>query len=381
MRSADYPAHPSLRQSLTLPDADVGAASEISSELALAAWATYLGRNDLPLLLVRSTDRARKLLMAAFGIADREPVGVPVNTRRALSEAVKRSGGTPLFIEVDAALEFDPATPGLDEARLIWAEPVAGMPAPRPLPGRSLFIDYSFTLPSPLPPGPPPGEAIVWGLHLAVAEGDAGALIAFADHDLYHTAQSLLTNDDLPDLDRAMAQCQRLSGANGLAARQTLLFDEVRLGMEAGAGLPMALNPSGHWALPFGLAVRIPDEADVPTFISYVRNELVDLDWLPELQPIFYAAPQVTQDRARTRRSAEHLARWIVSPIGAEFVDDEITHAVLGILKAAEYTGVRWYTDPQRAQWYHDLLMEWYGPTHDAYRMAFTPEVAATALR
>jgi hypothetical protein len=30
-----------------------------------------------------------------------------------------------------------------------------------------------------------------------------------------------------------------------------------------------------------------------------------------------------------------------LSPIGPDYVDDEITHVVLGILKAAEYTCVR----------------------------------------
>jgi hypothetical protein len=67
----------------------------------------------------------------------------------------------------------------------------------------------------------------------------------------------------------------------------------------------------------------------------------------------------------------------VIPPLGSDFVDDEITHAVLGILKAAEYTGVRWYTDPGRARWYSDLLIGWYGPTHDAYHPAF--EITAEA--
>lgn len=307
--------------------------------------------------------------MTAFGIADGEPVGVPVNCRRVLSEAVKKSRATPRFIELDPDLEFVAETPALDAVRLAWAQPVAGMPPPRSLPKTPLFVDYGFTLPSPLPIGAsPPGEAIVWGLHLS--SGDDGALIAFRDHDLYASAVQLLGEDDLPDLNRALAQCERLSGVDGFAARQTRVLAEVRLGMEAGAGMPMAPT-DGPWAMPFGLAVRIPDEADVSTFISYVRNELVDLDWLPELQPMCYVAYQVTRDRELTKRSAENLARWIVSPVGVNFVDDEITHAVLGILKAAEYMGVRWYTDPERAAWYGNLMLEWYGPAHDAYRPSF----------
>jgi hypothetical protein len=353
---------------LALPDNAPASALDATLQDVLDAWVAYLGRDDLPLLVVKSADRARKLLMAAFGVADGESVGVPVNTRRALSEAVKKSKGTPRFIELDADLEFVRATPGLAGMALAWAQPVAGMPAARPWPGVPLFVDYGFTLPAPLPQATPPGDATIWGLHLS--GGDDGALIAFADRDLYHAAQRLLGEEGLPDLNRALAQCRRLSGEEGLAAKQRRLYDEVRLGMEAGAGLPIS-GSHRQWALPFGLAVRIPDEADVATFISYVRNELVDLDWLPELQPMFYVAYQLTRDPALTRRSAENLARWIVAPIGPDFTDDEVTHAVLGILKAAEYIGVRWYTDPERARWYEDLMRERYGPNHDAYRMAF----------
>src|SRR5688572_24101562 len=95
VRSADYPAHPTLDALLTLP---AGTALPDATEAqALAAWAEYLG-DDIPLLLVRNPDRARRLLMRAFGIEGKEPVGIPVNTRRTLSEAVKRSGGTPVFV-------------------------------------------------------------------------------------------------------------------------------------------------------------------------------------------------------------------------------------------------------------------------------------------
>ena len=132
VRSADYPAHPSFDKLLTLP-ADTPL-READATQALAAWSAYLGA-DVPLLLVRNPDRARKLLMRAFGISGKEPVGIPINTRRPLSEAVKRSGGTPLFVELDADLNFDPSTPGLELVRLVWAQPVAGMAPPPALPG------------------------------------------------------------------------------------------------------------------------------------------------------------------------------------------------------------------------------------------------------
>jgi hypothetical protein len=232
-----------------------------------------------------------------------------------------------------------------------------------------------LTLPAPLEDGGPglSGAATLWGLHLD--EEESGALIAFSDAALAERVQALLEPDDTPDCGMALAQCARLRGADGLAARQLRIERETRLGMEAGAGMPMGARAAG--ALPFGLPVRIPDEADVATFIAYVRNEQVELDWLPEVQPMFYVAFQVTRDMALTRRSAEHLARWVISPLGPDFGDDEVTQAVLGVLKAAEYTGVRWYTDPGRARWYSDLLIGWYGPTHDAYHPAFAITVPA----
>lgn len=372
VRSADYPAHPSLRQVLILPeDREI---PEATLGETLAAWREYFGFAG-PLVLVSTPDRARKLLMAALGVADKEPVAIPANTRRYLSEAVKRSGGKPLFVELDAGLEFVPESPGLEAARVLWAQPVGGMAPPAPLPGKVYLVDHGLTLPAPLSADGPglPGAATVFGLHLDDDEG--GALIAFSDADLAEKVVALMTPEDTPDAGRALAQARRVAGPDGLAARQLWLDAEVRLGMEAGAGLPMAQRADG--ALPHGLPVRVPEEADIATFISYVRNELVSLDWLPEVQPMFYVAYQVTQDPALTRRTAEHLARWVMPPIGPDFVDDEITHAVLGVLKAAEYTGVRWYTDPGRARWYGEMLVDWYGPEHDAYHPAFAITVPA----
>src|SRR4051812_48564975 len=108
VRSADYPAHRALRQALILPEDTV--VPEATPEVALAAWRDYLGFAG-PILLISRPDRARKLLMAALGVANKEPVAIPANTRRYLSEAVKRSGGKPLFVELDADLEFVLETP------------------------------------------------------------------------------------------------------------------------------------------------------------------------------------------------------------------------------------------------------------------------------
>jgi len=368
VRSADYPAHPPLSKLLTLP-ADAELADATLDDVD-AAWTDYLGWPG-PLLVVANPDRARRLLMEACGIRPGEPVGVPVNTRRFLSEAVKRAGGKPRFVELDADLGFAPETPGLDETRLVWAQPVGGMAPPEPPPGAAMFVDHGLTLPAPLagPAARLPGAATLWGLHLDEETEESGALIAFGDAALADRFAALLTEEDQPDPRRALAQARRLGGENGPAARQLAIEGQVRLGLEAGAGLPMA--PRADGALAYGVPVRIPDEADVATFISYVRNELVDLAWLPEVQPMFYVAFQATRNPALTRRSAEHLGRWVISPLGPDFVEDEVTHAVLGVLKAAEYTGVRWYTNPGRARWYGELMVEWYGPDHDAYHPAF----------
>lgn len=311
--------------------------------------------------------------MQALGLQPGEPVGIPANTRRPLSEAVKRSGGKPLFIELDRDLNFVPETPGLAGSRLTWAQPVGGMPPARALPGKTLLVDYGFSLPA-AQIDSRPGAATMWGLHIGTMVGRSpadGALISFNDEALYQATAALVEPEDLPDLNLALAQCHRLSGPQGIAARQLAVYRAASEGLDLAAGLPV-MPGTGEHALPFGLAIRIPDEADVATFISYVRNENVDLYWLPEVQPMFYVSYQVTGDPALTQQTAHNLSRWIFSPLGPDFVDDEVTHAVLGPVKAAEYTGVRWYTDPQRARWYNDLLLEWYGPEHDAYHCTFT---------
>ncbi len=119
------------------------------------------------------------------------------------------------------------------------------------------------------------------------------------------------------------------------------------------------------------MAIRVPEESDLPTFLAYGRNELVPVWWLPELQPVFYVSYQVSRDLELTRRTADHLSRWLMSPLGPDFLEEEIVHAVLVMVKPADYTGVRWYTDPERAHWYNELMLEWYGPAHDAYRKTF----------
>jgi hypothetical protein len=58
-------------------------------------------------------------------------------------------------------------------------------------------------------------------------------------------------------------------------------------------------------------------------------------------------------------------------PCGPDYTDEEVTHAVLGPVKVAEYLGLRWWTDPQYAAAYAREMIRRYGPDHDAYRPAF----------
>jgi hypothetical protein len=52
--------------------------------------------------------------------------------------------------------------------------------------------------------------------------------------------------------------------------------------------------------------------------------------------------------------------------------DEEIRHAVLGVVKAAAYHGVRWQNEPAHAAEYAAMLDELYGPGHDGYQPVFS---------
>jgi hypothetical protein len=58
-------------------------------------------------------------------------------------------------------------------------------------------------------------------------------------------------------------------------------------------------------------------------------------------------------------------------PAGPDDDEPALAQAVLGVVKAAEYLGVRWRTRPARAAAYAALLTSAYSPDHDAYWPAF----------
>ena len=215
----------------------------------------------------------------------------------------------------------------------------------------------------------------MWGLHLSDDPDEAGALLAF-DHagaGTHHAAVAAgLGPDDRPDPARALAQCRRLSGERdrpGLAARQLAALAATERGLREAAGLSVLPTDTGE-ALAQYVALRIPDESDVSTFYAYVRGENTPVRWLPEVRPLHHGALR-SRGHAACAATAARLARWLLVPVGPEYTELEIEHAVLGVVKASEYLGVRWRTDPARAAAYAVMLAEWYGPDHDAYRPVF----------
>ena len=126
------------------------------------------------------------------------------------------------------------------------------------------------------------------------------------------------------------------------------------------------------------MAVQIPPECDVATFYAYVEQENTPVRWLPQIQPLHYAA--LRADGAPDHRAtAANLARWLYVPVGPDYTFEEIKHGVLGIVKAAEYLGVRWRSNPVHAAEYAALMDQTYGAGHDAYRPLFALDGAVVA--
>jgi hypothetical protein len=349
---------------LTLP-ADWPRSEAVASD-AHAAWSRLLGNQ--PVALVQSVRRARELLLRAAGVQPGEPVGVPANATRGLVEAIKRHGARPLFLDVGPDLCMRANHDRLAAVRIAWSEPPGGLQTSTDLPGVTAWIDHADTLPSLVSPR---GSVTLWGLHLSSDPSQSGALVTFGGSELKRSFDALLAPNDLPDVPGALAQCRRLGGdalQQGLAHWQEEVVHETRRGLDDAAGLPLLEGHSA--ALPHHLAVRIPDESDPSTFYAYVRGENTPVRWLPEVRPLHHAALQPDND-AHPLSTAANLARWLLIPVGPDYTREEIVHAVLGVVKAAEYLGVRWRTAPARAAEYARLLDEMYGPDHDAYRPVF----------
>lgn len=350
VRGADYNAHPPLDNLLNLPS-DTALNADVTLETAEVVWSERLG--GAMVVLVRDAYRARRLLHRAVGIQPGEWVGIPANASHDLAESVKHHKALPRFLDFDAHLQLVGG-----DTRFTWTQVVRGLWQPQ----NATWLDLADTLPL---PGVAQRPAVtLYGLHLADADRP-GALLVFTDIALYEAVRTLRQPQDTPDAAQALAQCERLPG---LAERQCANVVEVGRGLREAAGLVIH-EPNGL-ALATGVAVQIPPESDVATFYAYVEQENTPVRWLPQIQPVHYAA--LRADGAPDhRRTAANLARWLYVPVGPDYTFEEIKHGVLGIVKSAEYLGVRWRTNPAYAAEYAALMDRTYGAGHDAYRPLF----------
>ena len=351
VRGADYAAHPPLDDRLTLP-ANAALHAEVTLEAAEATWSERLGGAGV--VLVRDAYRARRLLHQAAGIQPGEWVGVPANASHDLAESVKHHKALLRFLDFDAHLRLAPSS-----TRFTWTQVVGGLWQPQ----NAMWLDCADTLPT---PGAAERPAVtLYGLHLSDADDRPGALLVFSDEALYAEVRALRQPVDCPNAAQAMAQCERLSE---LAEQQSANLAEVRRGLHEAAGL--VTHEPNRLALATAVAVQIPLESDVATFYAYVEQENTPVRWLPQIRPLHYAA--LGADGAPDHRgTATNLARWMCVPVGPDYTFEEIKHGVLGIVKAAEYLGVRWRTNPAYAAEYASLMDRTYGAGHDAYRPLF----------
>lgn len=359
VRGADYAAHPPLDDLLT-PPPDTRLHADVTLESAEQAWSERLG--GAMVVLARDAYRARRLLHQAAGIEQGEGVGIPANASHDLAESVKHHKALPRFLDFDAQLRL--ATPC---TRFTWTQVLRGLWQPQ----NATWLDCADTLPV---PGAAERPAVtLYGLHLPDADNRPGALLAFSDEALYAEVKALRQPADCPNVAQALAQCERLPA---LAERQGATLAEARRGLLEAAGL--ATHEPNRVALATAVAVQIPPECDVATFYAYVEQENTPVRWLPQIQPLHYAA--LRADGAPDHRgTAANLARWLYVPVGPDYSFEEIKHGVLGIVKAAEYLGVRWRSNPAHAAEYAALMDRTYGNGHDAYRPLFALDGAIAA--
>jgi hypothetical protein len=234
--------------------------------------------------------------------------------------------------------------------------------------------DHADSLPmsAPLSESSHPAGVTLWGLHLAPDAPRAGALLALTAPESptarawWAAVLQLAEAESGPDPGRAVAQARRLAT---LAPRQQAVLAELRRGLDEAAGLPVHPLPGG--CLGHHVAVQIPSEADPATFYAYVGGERTPARWLPLVRPLYPTAIASPAERARLAPSAAAIARWLLVPAGPDDDEPALAQAVLGVVKAAEYLGVRWWTRPTQAAAYAAHLTSIYGPDHDAYRPAF----------
>ncbi len=358
VRGSDYAAHPPLDDLLTLPP-DATLCADATLDSAERAWTERLG--GALVLLLRDAYRARRLLHQAAGVQPDEWVGIPANASHDLAESIKHHKALPRFLDFDAQLQL-----ARSSTRFTWTQVLRGLWQPQ---NAATWLDCADTLPMPSAAERP--AVTLYGLHLP--DDRSGALLVFNDEALYANVRALRQPADRPNAAQALAQCERLPD---LAERQSANLAEVRRGLHEAAGL--ATHAPNRLALATAVAVQIPLESDVATFYAYVEQENTPVRWLPQIQPLHYAA--LRADGAPDHRgTAANLARWLYVPVGPDYTIEEIKHGVLGIVKAAEYLGVRWRSNPAHAAEYAAMVDRAYGAGHDAYRPLFALDGAFAA--
>ena len=271
---------------------------------------------SLPTLdqLCRESDltQQRRDAIAASDVAVDERIGVPANASRALVDAVKSTGGRPVFCPLDEWLR--PMPPA--DVRIVWVQSFAGhVPDLGPLRDHRVLVDAGDAFVSRNEPGVA-GPRIADG-HLLVAQRAAVAAVA--------------------------------------------------MGVVGAAGLDTCVVDPSSAVVPMGVAVRLPADADVTTFVAYLEGEQTGAQWAPRRRPLHSQAQyQLTADECA--QSAQNLSRFVHLPVGPSFDDEHVDHSVLGVVKTAEYTGWRWINDRAQVAWYESWLVEKYGTGHDAYR-------------
>jgi len=333
------------------------------------AWSNLLG--GVPVVLVRSVDQARRLLLRAAALPPGTRVALPMNVEDSLLAAVKDHGSRPVLIGFDDALWFDRRAATDARTDIVWAQPAGGTGG---LPGaiaRGTWVDHAAEAPvlaEPRRRTPAPADAEVWGLHLSSDPVWSGAVLAFpADGGEERAAavRRLMIGEDRCDATIALAQAGRLSR---LAGQQRAVLLAIARGLAEAAGLPMP-SAMDRAAAPAGILIVTPTECDPATLYAYIAREHTPVRWLPLLRPLHHAAPRI--GHGDHSAAAALLSRCLLIPAGPTYSTEEITHAVLGVVKAAEYLGIRWRTDPGRAASYATFLEELYGPDHDAFRPVF----------
>ncbi|MEZ4705687.1 MAG: hypothetical protein R3A44_00695 [Caldilineaceae bacterium] len=370
MRGAKEQLYPDLATDLCLRDDFVGDNRGAANPTQVTtAWQNFVGGAAGGVCLLRNVTRARQLLVQALAATDtavyQPAVYLPANATHALVKDLKRTKAQLHFGALDADLNLTHAT----YAKISWAEPVLGLPTgSRGLAGYRV-IDHAATVAVPSPP-PMDADVQIYGLHLSpdtndAGANDAGALMVFRDPALAEKVRRLITPADAPEWGWAAWQLERLYEH---LPRQQAQLATLHHALAAAAGLPL-LTIADAPALPHGVAVKLPDECAPATFYHYARGENTPVTWLPFVRPLHPAAVATSSDYASA--TAAHLERWVLAPLGLKTAPEELSQTVLGIVKAAEYLGIRWRTDPARAAAYAALLDERYGPGHDAYRPVF----------